>query len=608
MSAGGLEYAAGAGGLISLSLTLFRGCIQGFEIVQLAAHAGSEADNFRCKLEVEQYRLMQWAECIGLEEQPSERLNWTLVGDVLKQMEALLLDTQMLKKKYRLDLVPADSEGSVVSSSSAITKTTNTTTPAINTSKTGFGKLLSKLRPEFPLASSRIIDESNGSIKKLKWALFDRAKAANLISDIVHFNNSLHNLLDNVQQDFVKSALASLLRDVISRSNATSELEIIRELLTSSDVTTPAAIASAASLKQIRLVLGLGPNINSVEEPAQRAPPEGIKIKLIQLKPLLLQRESAHLSPEGRELARYKAKPVVIEWKFIDRNHEKELKTRVDQVAILLAHTYDTSFHSLHCIGFLPKDPSYQPEDANSICYGLVFDLTISANVPAHIVPVLRPLSTLFLDARKPSLNERCAIALALTETVLQLHTSGWLHKGIRSDNMLYFDTNDSMWEFGNANGPFLAGYEYARPTTAHTEVMPAIAEHELYRHPRSQGLTRANFRRSFDLFAMGCVLLEIGLWSSLSDILEQVPSESSKTSTARSGRVDWVRLQNAKTQLLQTDDFERRSALAGIAFHAGQTFQNVILMCLYADDDDPLDEDISVQKDVVDLLRQLKF
>lgn len=73
MSAGGLEYAAGAGGLISLSLTLFRGCIQGFEIIQLAAHAGREADNFRCKLEFEQYRLMQWAERIGLEEQPSER-------------------------------------------------------------------------------------------------------------------------------------------------------------------------------------------------------------------------------------------------------------------------------------------------------------------------------------------------------------------------------------------------------------------------------------------------------------------------------------------------------------------------------------------------------
>ncbi|KAL8853108.1 MAG: hypothetical protein Q9221_001990 [Calogaya cf. arnoldii] len=541
MSVGGLEYAAGAGGLISLSLTLFRGCVQGFEIIQLAAHAGSEADNFRCKLEVEH-------------------------------------------------------------------------ASAITPPKTGFGKLLSKLRPDFPLASSRIIHESNGSIKKLKWAVFDRTKAANLVKDIVHFNNCLHSLLDNVNQDFVASALGSVLRDIISHSNATSELEVIKQLLSSSHIAAPTALASAASLKQIRLVLGLGPSDNSSEQSAQRAPPEGIKIKLIQLKPHLLQRETPRLLPNERELARYRSNPVLIEWKFIDRAHEKELKTRVDQLAILLANTYDASFHSLHCIGYLPKDVSYQPDDESLICYGLVFELTISASIPPRIAPAIRPLSTLFADARKPSLNERRDIALALAETVLQLHTSGWLHKGIRSDNVLYIDIGDSKWEYSNANGPFLAGYEYARPTTAHTEAMPAIPEHEIYHHPKRQGLTRANFRRSFDLFALGCVLLEVGLWSGLSEILQRVPLEltkqghQSKASAIRPGKVDWVRLQSAKTKLLQNDDFEERSDLGGIAFYAGKIFQDVILLCLYADDEDPLDEDIGVQKEIVDLLRNSRY
>ncbi|KAI4221423.1 MAG: hypothetical protein L6R36_006924 [Xanthoria steineri] len=593
MSAGGLEYAAGAGGLISLSLTLFRGCIQGFEIIQLAAHAGREADNFRCKLEFEQYRLMQWAERIGLEEQPK----------ILKQLEALLLDTQTLKKKYHLDLVAVDTLAPETSAAA--------TTAAAAPPKTGFGKLLSKLRPDFPLASSRIIHESNGSVKKFKWAVFDRSRAANLIADIVHFNNCLHGLLDNVNQDFVKSALGSVLRDIISRSNATSELEIIKQLLTSSHVVAPATIGSAASLKHIRLVLGLDPSHNSIEESAQRTPPGGIKFKLIQLKPHLLQRESPQFPPNGRELARYKAKPVLIEWKFVDRAYEKELKTRVDQLAILLAHTFDPSFHSLRCIGFLPKEVSYQPDDENSICYGLVFELTISSNIPGRLAPIIRPLSTLFADGRKPSLNERRDIALALAETILQLHTAGWLHKGIRSDNVLYIDTGDSNWEYGNANGPFLAGYEYARPTTAYTEAMPTEPEQEMYRHPKGQGLTRANFRRSFDLFALGCVLLEIGLWSNLSEILRRVPLEQqpkTKISTVSSGQVDWVRLQTTKTRLLQNDDFEKRSDLAGIAFHAGKTFQDVIVHCLYADDEDPFDEDISVQKEIVDLLRRSTF
>ena len=430
----------------------------------------------------------------------------------------------------------------------------------------------------------------------------------------MHFNNALHGLLDNVNQDFIKSALGSLLRDIISRSNATSELEVIKQLLSSSYVAAPAAVASAASLKQIRLVLGLDPNHNSIDQPAQRAPPEGIKIKLIQLKPNLFQWESPLLSPTGRELARYRSKPVVVEWKFIERGHEKELKTRVDQLAILLSHTYDTSFHSLHCIGFLPKDVSYQPKDEDSICYGLVFELTISASNPAPFTPVIRPLSTLLAAARKPSLNERRDIALALAETILQLHTSGWLHKAIRSDNVLYVDTEESKWESGNATGPFLAGYEYARPTTAHTEAMPAVPEQEMYRHPKGQGLTPANFRRSFDLFALGCVLLEIGPWTGLSDVLqlgslrEDHLSRSLQPLAVSSGKVNWARLEQAKTQLLQNEDLEERKHLACIAFHAGKAFQEAILLCLYADDDDPLDEDISVQKKVVDHLRQSKF
>ncbi|KAI4244009.1 MAG: hypothetical protein L6R40_003220 [Gallowayella cf. fulva] len=606
MSAGGLEYAAGAGGLISLSLTLFRGCIQGFEVIQQAAHAGSEADNFRCKLEIEQYRLIQWAERTGLEEQPSGRLNWTLIGDILKQMEALLTDTQSLKKRYHLDLVHFDADA-------RLPPETSVSIPP----KTGFGKLLSKLRPDFPLASSRIIHESNGSIKRLKWAVFDRVKATNLINDIVYFNNYLHSLLDTVNQEFVKSAIGSVLRDIISRSNATSELEVIKQLLSSSYVSTPAAVASAASLKQIRLILGLGPSLNSVEEPAQRAPPDGFRLKLIKLKPEQLQRESPRSMPAGREVACYKSKPVLVEWKFIDRAHQKELKTRIDQIAVLLAHTSDSYLHSLHCIGFLPMDQSHHIYDEDSVCYGLVFELMIPATIASPPLPPIRPLSTLFGATRKPSLNERGGIALALAETVLQLHTSGWLHKGIRSDNVLYFDIGDSRWEHGSADGPYLAGYEYARPTNAQTEAMPAIPDNEIYRHPMSQGLTRANFRRSFDLFALGCVLLEIGLWSHLPDILHRVPSESTqkdhsdstfKTLSVTSGKVDWARLQSAKTELLQSDDLEKRRELAGIAFHAGKTFQEAILLCLYARDEDPLDEDISVQKEIVDLLRQSRF
>ncbi|KAL8732935.1 MAG: hypothetical protein Q9181_003769 [Wetmoreana brouardii] len=586
MSAGGLEYAASIGGLVSLSLTLFQGCVQAFNIVQSASHVGVEADNFRCKVELEQYKLIQWAERIGLEEQPSNRLNWNLIANLLKQLETLLSDTQQLKRKYRLELVQLESIAS--------TQVAN-----------------------FPLASSRIIHHSNGSARKLKWAVFDKDKAANLVRDITYFNNGLYDLLDVVNQDFVKSALASVLRDIISRSNATSELEIIKQLLGSTNISTSGAVAAAASLKQIRLVLGFGPETSSVGRLAERTPPEGLRLKLRQLKPTLLQRESPGSPPGGRELARYKSSLVLVEWKFVDRELEGELKRRVEQLAILLAHTNDGCFHSLHCIGILPKDSSYQPRDENIVCYGLVFDLPVPETQSASAVPVTRPLSSLYTGSRKPSLNERRDIALALAETVLQLHTSGWLHKGIRSDNVLFVDVGDNRWQHGNASGPFLAGYEYTRPANAQTEATPAIPEHEIYQHPKGQGLARANFRMSFDLFALGCVLLEIGLWSNMLDILERASSEVNQNGGlgtkfevlgVTSEKVDWARLHTAKARLLANDDEELRNDLAGIAFHAGKTFQEAILLCLYADEGDPDDEDVGVQKLVIDLLRQSTF
>ncbi|KAL8708464.1 MAG: hypothetical protein Q9220_006621 [cf. Caloplaca sp. 1 TL-2023] len=577
MSAGGLEYAASVAGLISLSLTVFRGCVQGFEIIQSAVHIGSEANNFRCKLEIEQYRLMQWADRIRLKDKPSEQLNWNLIADILQQLLALLSDTQRLKKKYHLELVQVEG--------------CNPLAPGPNLpTKAGFGKLLSIFRPDYAIASSRILQESNGPLRKLRWAIFDKGRASALINEIIHFNNCLNSLLDAIKQNHVKSAMTCVLRN-------------------------PVALASAANLRQIRLILGLGPAPKSTDISVRKPPANGPMLQLRQLKSRRLQREFPRSAPHGREFARYKSDPVIIEWKFIEKEYETDLKTRVHHIAILLAHTRDTSFHSLHCIGILSKDKSYQPADERFVCYGLVFELIIPKAPSLVLSPHFQPLSVLFSQTRRPSLNERCDIALAIAETVLQLHTSGWVHGGIRSESILFIDIGYKRWEDGTADGPYLVGYDFARPTNAQTKMVPIIPEQEVYRHPRSQGQGSARFRRSFDLFALGCVLLEIGLWSGLLDVLERFSSSSAPTSgqiPARSAissdMVNWSQLQTTKTRLLQNDDPEGRRQLAGIAFHAGTTFQEAILLCLYAKDDDPDDEDISVQKEVVDLLRRARF
>lgn len=575
---------ASAAGLVSLSVTLFRGCIQALEFLEAASNLGRDADVVRCKLEWEQYRLYQWAERVSLENKPIDRLNWNLVVNTLKQLEVLLTSTQKLKERYHLDLVELDK--------------LTMEEPAPPSRKTGFGSLLSRLRPDFPLASSRIIQENNTPAKKLRWAATDKEKVARLVNEIAYFNNHLYSLLEVSDQDSVKSALGTLLRDIISRSNVSSELDVVKQLLGTTNVATPSAVASAASLKQIRLTLGLC-NANQPDASKTSAPSMGPKPKLKQLKPNQFRRQASH-PPFERELARYKANLVLVEWRFVEKTSDPELKRRVERLAIFLGSLSDPSFHSLHCFGLLPQDKAYQAEDENYDCYGLVFQLALP--VPeshSSSSPAIRSLSALYNGARKPSLNERSQIALAIAETILQLHTSGWLHKGIRSDNILFLDMGDFKWNAGKATGPYLAGYDFARPDHGQTEATPSRPELELYRHPHAQGPSGSNFRKTFDLFALGCVMLEIGLWTNLQTILEQA---SGRTDLP----IDWAQINAAKTQLLYND--EKNENLANVSFHAGDTFKEVIMSCLYADDEEPDDEDLTIQEQIVDKLRACRY
>lgn len=52
----------------------------------------------------------------------------------------------------------------------------------------------------------------------------------------------------------------------------------------------------------------------------------------------------------------------------------------------------------------------------------------------------------------------------------------------------------------------------------------------------------------------------------------------------------------------------QKRGELASVAFHAGETFQEIILLCLYASNEDPDDEGLESQKLVVDKLRDCKY
>lgn len=82
----------------------------------------------------------------------------------------------------------------------------------------------------------------------------------------------------------------------------------------------------------------------------------------------------------------------------------------------------------------------------------------------------------------------------------------------MHSNSVLFFQSsgvqNDLLVE-----SPYLVNFEYSRPETAMTKYdFDNDLERNLYRHPDRQGHPKTSFSKLHDIYALGVVLLEIGL------------------------------------------------------------------------------------------------
>ncbi|MCJ1401470.1 hypothetical protein MMC11_004684 [Xylographa trunciseda] len=617
----GIDAAAGIAGLISLSVTLFRGCVQGFELVSAAQHIGNDADRVRSMLDWEQCRLLQWGQRVGLDQSRQSRtLNWGLITGFLRQLEGLLSDAKVLRERYSLTFIEADATGSLSRASTAVDSATE---------RKGIGKLWSYVKPELRSTRARIISENTGPVKKLRWAALDQDKIRRLIGDIGYFNNCLHDLLESAEQDFVRDTLSALLRDLVSRTTVSSDLDIIKALLDASYIAESSSIEAAASLKQIRMLLKVDKRSDeqtplrtrsSTNDTISGSSPSAgpVKQKVNKLNYQALVRNSLGNSNFTRELAIYKSSRknikarVLVEWKAVDRKVEERLKLRVEGLTLMMSNTTDPSFHSLRCLGYL----RHETEGHNNM-YAYIYEVVdLDEEESAQSVPAVRSLLALFDEKRIPSLTYRIRLALALAQTVLQLHTSGWLHKGLRSENILFVEHGDFTWERGAELPPYIAGYEYARADNAleMTEDAPSSPELDLYRHPQAQGVARPSFKKIFDLYALGCVLLEIACWSSLQNLLFHAENATEPSIQARStedpnqqAHLKWTAILRGKERLLDKD--KREGILEQVSFHAGDKYRNVVEHCFQVGENNNEDDETSVitQINIVKLLEQQK-
>ncbi|PWY70484.1 hypothetical protein BO70DRAFT_321853 [Aspergillus heteromorphus CBS 117.55] len=134
-----------------------------------------------------------------------------------------------------------------------------------------------------------------------------------------------------------------------------------------------------------------------------------------------------------------------------------------------------------------------------------------------------KPLVSLFQagdDYHIPNLETRFRLAYDLVMAVLQLRSQNLVHGNINSSNVLIFpgSTNSNSNEVGlteNLRRPYLTSFAQFSGNGPSPEPLSS----SMYRHPDDKRSMEDDAAWAYDLYSLGLVLLEIGLWNPISRI-----------------------------------------------------------------------------------------
>lgn len=182
---------------------------------------------------------------------------------------------------------------------------------------------------------------------------------------------------------------------------------------------------------------------------------------------------------------------------------------------------FEATTYALPCLGYM--------EQSDKGRVALLFAIP-SLYIGAELSTLRHLIETQGKAGRLP-LEQRAQLAFQVCTTMLNLHCSGWLHKSIRSDNVLLFPrplSEDDVRQRRAAGSAltrydmYLIGFELSREVVGRSNPFESIGEHDLYRHPDRQGLPSRQFTKEHDLYAVGLLLLEIGEGKTLQTLLQR--------------------------------------------------------------------------------------
>ncbi|KAF2438404.1 hypothetical protein P171DRAFT_436895 [Karstenula rhodostoma CBS 690.94] len=251
-----------------------------------------------------------------------------------------------------------------------------------------------------------------------------------------------------------------------------------------------------------------------------------------------LQTKHTSTNPWKTDGAKSVETPVLVEFATYDPTYRSTgVPTPTDRLETLLSIlgrlSTDQSFHgTLKCLGYF-EDPS-QPR------FGLVFELPsfVYSGAADLLKPVeeLRPVTLLSVlqtgskslhnsNSATPPLEDRFRLAFTLGLTFNKIHGDEFVHKDVNSSNILLFRKNKRQSANSRAlqyalRSPVICSFDlFSEYDIEPASTMPPL---NIYRHPEDPKFTgkkEQTYGPQFDLYSLGLILLEVGLWQPLADL-----------------------------------------------------------------------------------------
>ncbi|KAF8153269.1 prion-inhibition and propagation-domain-containing protein [Crassisporium funariophilum] len=395
---------------------------------------------------------------------------------------------------------------------------------------------------------------------RVRWVVIDKDRLRTLIADLKDHNDGLDRLRPRREMSSLRSREAAVTCEVI---------------VSADNLVLGLPEDAYEQYPQLRQILSMRQRqVDTEADNRQWIRYKSLEIEQWEYKLFLI----AGTSDRKRQLAYYAARrdqatvKVMTEWKYYTSNDAagKNLAMcRVERVAQLLsAASKPPELRILDCVGYIQ-------DDSNSRC-GLLYEVPFGLEGGSghnEKCPQVVSLHNVLRSKARPTLAERFRLARNLAGSMLEFHLANWLHKNFNAENVTFFVSAESTAQDVDFDAPYIGSFGLSRPDGKYidSEIISDNSINFAYVHPEyhyptniqnqnRNGALVPRFHRAFDVYSLGCVLLEIGLWKPLVSI-----GWNDKYQTDLTG---W-------SHLLQ------KCTRKNLAFIAGPIYTDVVLNCL---------------------------